>query len=514
MFRALKYMAIASFLIVLVIVIAMVAAGHHFSNNPERLVQFIEKKTDYKVEVGDDVELQLFPNVHLKASALHVHDKKKQTVVKADALNISTPLRAVLTQTPVFEKIEASNLTIGRGAGLSQDVYIKKIGPDKNGLTLSGKYAGQSFDGGISFGSDEDGNTIIDDNGTFSLNTAFLQTSGAFKAKKDGSVAVILKETKLGKKSRFTGDISVTTGLRPYLNGRIKASRLDITDFVIPVGSSSNKKGGDFDGLKAMNFDFDVTADRLDTPALSLQKMQMIAKARKGKLTLDLKKATAASGALGGTASLDASSSTPRASLDLSWKNFNYSQFIKQASGKADATLTLKTSGKTLDDMSSHINGKVHLFAKKGQMDTGAIDFLATDLLTSLLPSFDKKGEMSLNCAVADFTLKDSVATAETLFIDSKRVLVKGKGTINLSSQILDMEFNPKPKDPALLSLATGVHVEGNWSNPDILPDAGDVGRKVGGLALGAVTGGIGLIAGFGEKGASDKDRCAEYLKK
>ncbi|MBM3483037.1 MAG: hypothetical protein FJX66_07020, partial [Alphaproteobacteria bacterium] len=92
------------------------------------------------------------------------------------------------------------------------------------------------------------------------------------------------------------------------------------------------------------------------------------------------------------------------------------------------------------------------------------------DLVQQLMPWNVSKASTTVNCMVARFPIDRGVMRAERLLLDTTEMTMGGEGTINLGRETLNLRLVPKPKDPALFSLAVPVIVEGPIQNPNAVP--------------------------------------------
>lgn len=190
-------------------------------------------------------------------------------------------------------------------------------------------------------------------------------------------------------------------------------------------------------------------------------------------------------------------------------KDLDYGRLAEGATGgQVRADIDLTASGAP-DTLLKTLGGHVRLAGDKGQMLGDAVDMWAAGVLSSLLSGHEK--ETHVNCAIADFDVKDGVARSNNIVIDTQRVTVTGKGVIDFADGRIDMRFTPAPKEAALISLATPVTVKGPFDDIETKPDAGAVATKLGGLLLGAVNPAAALIP-LVHKGTQDNNACAAYL--
>ena len=196
---------------------------------------------------------------------------------------------------------------------------------------------------------------------------------------------------------------------------------------------------------------------------------------------------------------------------DLTAEKVDYSLFAKGVKG-GEARVTLKMEGnhQGRDNLTRTLQGRITLIGGEGELEGNTLNVWAGNLLTSFLPGQSK--DTHLNCAVADFDVKNGVAEARTVIIDTDKATITGKGTVDLVNGRVDMRFTPRTKGLASISLATPVVVSGPLDQITTHPDAEGVATKFGGLVLSAIAPPVALIPLL--TGKSIGNACAEYLGK
>lgn len=197
--------------------------------------------------------------------------------------------------------------------------------------------------------------------------------------------------------------------------------------------------------------------------------------------------------------------------VNLRLQNLDYSEFAEGVQGgRVKGDISLKSRGGDYAGLIRGLEGRVTLVGGEGRMEGGAIDLWAGSLLTTILKGPEK--ETRLNCVVADFALANGVARSRTVIVDTARVTISGRGTVDLVRERMDMRFSPRPKSAALLSLATPVRVAGPFGSITTHPDPAGVVEKMGGLLLGAVAAPAALLPFIAA--GSDDNPCARYFRK
>jgi hypothetical protein len=142
------------------------------------------------------------------------------------------------------------------------------------------------------------------------------------------------------------------------------------------------------------------------------------------------------------------------------------------------------------------------------------VELLAADLLTSLAPWSKDQAGTKVNCFAADFPIARGLATARVLLLDTVRMTVTGKGTVDLGAERLNLLLDPKPKEPSLLSLATPVNVTGPLTAPVATPDPAGLAEGAAGAVAGNILlPGAGLLLPLVSAGSDDQHPCLKLVR-
>src|SRR5581483_4251645 len=154
----------------------------------------------------------------------------------------------------------------------------------------------------------------------------------------------------------------------------------------------------------------------------------------------------------------------------------------KAGIGRFDAAIDLAGSGNSIARILGASNGKV------GVVSAEIMAMVAIDLWR--IAKFKLAGDepVKIRCGVADFEVKNGVASANALVFDTEPVNVQGAGTVDLRREQLDVTLYPEPKKRSLASLRTPLYVSGPFAKPKAGPDKGRLAAKgLGAVVLGAV---------------------------
>jgi hypothetical protein len=113
-------------------------------------------------------------------------------------------------------------------------------------------------------------------------------------------------------------------------------------------------------------------------------------------------------------------------------------------------------------------------------IEAGVLDLWTANLVLALLP-VPKGGESArLNCLATRFKIDEGVMTSQTSLLDSTDTIIRGRGTIDLGEETLDLLVWPQAKREKFLSASTPVTVIGTFDDFSIgVEPAGFIGTLI-----------------------------------
>jgi uncharacterized protein involved in outer membrane biogenesis len=156
------------------------------------------------------------------------------------------------------------------------------------------------------------------------------------------------------------------------------------------------------------------------------------------------------------------------------------------------------------------LNGKTSVAMGKGKMKSEALDLYvggAATVLTQLVAG--KKSEYTvINCFVNRFDIQQGVANSKVMLFDTEYAQITGSGTINLGTEKIDYELDPKPKS-VTVNTAVPVEITGPLTDPSIRLNPLATAAKIGGL-IGTFVFPPAAVVTLGELGVSDDNPCVK----
>jgi hypothetical protein len=118
--------------------------------------------------------------------------------------------------------------------------------------------------------------------------------------------------------------------------------------------------------------------------------------------------------------------------------------------------------------LASNLNGRIGLAVENAKIQRRLVDLLAVDLFRWTIHSvIDRDHSVPLNCMILRTTATNGTLTIDELFTKGQYLRMRGKGTVDLNSEILHMTLYPK-KQGHFFSAVTPVRIQGDLKSPSI----------------------------------------------
>ena len=328
------------------------------------------------------------------------------------------------------------------------------------------------------------------------IHVALPQTpaySTAGRLVREGSVVRYENFTGKVGQSDIAGTLEIdTAGKRPFMKGELQSKVLDLGDLGVVVGTEEPSEKGvlpdsPFDPARWDSVDADVRikAGTIRRPKqLPLQNLTARIQMKDRVLTLNPLEFGIAGGKLAGPIVLDGSKDTIRAELKMRIQKLQLAQLFptleqnKTSVGDIGGLVELSGSGNSVARMLGSANGKIGAYMDGGEISRFMMELVALDLWDVAAVKLKGDEKITIRCAIADFAVKDGVASTNAFVVDTSVVLVEGGGAVNLKSEEMDLKLNPKPKDNSVLSLNSPLYIRGTFGAPKPSPDVGKLAAK------------------------------------
>ena len=298
-------------------------------------------------------------------------------------------------------------------------------------------------------------------------------------------------------------------------------------DKILPTGSIAAKgdgilPSGKFEGgrLKAIDAEVDYTAARLKAPsALPVENMKFSFGLHNAVAKLTPLEVGFAGGRIVADITIDArQEKTLHSIFNVDFRNIKVAKLfptmpdIARGVGQLGAQIRLNGTGNSIADVAATSDGSVTAAIANGRISNliDAITGLNGGKIISLFVGGDK--EIAVNCGGMAFNVKDGIGQSQLFVIDTEQTRIEGSGTFTLKDERFDINVEPKPKKPGILSMRTPVHLYGSFRHPEYGLDKGKLMLRAGAAAALAFVNPLTALIPLIETGPGKDTDCARLL--
>ncbi|MGD9650116.1 MAG: AsmA-like C-terminal region-containing protein, partial [Dongiaceae bacterium] len=334
--------------------------------------------------------------------------------------------------------------------------------------------------------------------------------------------------------SDISGDVSWQPSKKPpYFTGQFISNNLALADLApfIGIKPQEAKKDAralpdtslDISRLIAMNADVTFRGTHVKTPEV-LDDFLMVASLQNGALTLNPLKFGQGQGTIQAIAKIEGLADPPKATVDASFERLSLERFfgpLAKTYGEKNVSIGLLGGraklvgyGKSLRDVLGTSDGAIGIGMEGGQLSRLLLEIIGLDLYKTAGLIIKGDEPAKIRCVVANFEAEKGILHTREFLIDTSVTVIRGKGTVNLKSEKLDMRLEVYPKDASLLSVRSPILITGSLKKPSVMPDPAALAAR-GGIvaALGALLTPIGAMLGFIEPSLGKDSNCAAFLQ-
>jgi hypothetical protein len=170
--------------------------------------------------------------------------------------------------------------------------------------------------------------------------------------------------------------------------------------------------------------------------------------------------------------------------------------------------------GKSLHEVGATAEGTLSVVVPHGDIRKAFAELMginaANGLGLLLTGNQDKTG---IRCGVANFKAEGGVFAAQDIVIDTEKVLITGKGEIDLGSEDLDLTLNGQPKKFRFFRIKSPIEVGGTLSKPKVgLKPGNTPGQAALATALGVLATPLASVLAFIDPGLAKDADCGALL--
>lgn len=295
-----------------------------------------------------------------------------------------------------------------------------------------------------------------------------------------------------------TGDARVYyKGAKPSIYADLKVNKINMDRFLnsnkssaskssttnnktAPASSSSDKV--DLSGLKLIDLDLKLQTSGLSVMGADIGANILKSTLKNAVLDFSISETSFFGGNFKMDMKIDANPSRPVVSKNFTMKGINSESFLKtfmdfkQLSGKADASINIRTSGQTIEQFKNNISGKGSFTFRDGEIKgVNLVDILKN--VQNKLTEFSLMGGSTKFVKMGGtFTANKSVFTNKDLSLLGPLVEASGNGYVDLTKDFINYRVIPfltaAGKDAEVRAgIKIPVKIKGNFSNIKVKPD-------------------------------------------
>ena len=178
--------------------------------------------------------------------------------------------------------------------------------------------------------------------------------------------------------------------------------------------------------------------------------------------------------------------------------------------------LQLKGYGDTVRKSLASSSGRIAIVIPRGTLWVRNIELSELDIGSFLQAAISRKLEepLAIRCGLFGFTVRDGVAAADPIFVDTERNVIRGTGRFSFKDESLDLKILADSKRFSLFSGQSPIGVNGYFAEPGVNPISRELLTRAGaGLALGALISPVALLAAFVDLGDEEDTNCTPVLR-
>lgn len=184
-------------------------------------------------------------------------------------------------------------------------------------------------------------------------------------------------------------------------------------------------------------------------------------------------------------------------------------------SGTLSARAKMRGTGDSVRKSLGTSTGRIAVILPRGTFWTRNVQLAELDIGTFIQKMFEGrlKEPVQINCGLIAFTVRNGIAAADPILIDTQKNVMLGRGGFSFRNETLDLAFRADSKKFSLFSGQSPVGIQGTFAQPKIDVLTPELLSRAGvGLGLGAAGGPLTALFAFVDVGDAKAAACGPVL--
>ncbi|OYY79754.1 MAG: AsmA family protein [Sphingomonas sp. 28-62-20] len=183
--------------------------------------------------------------------------------------------------------------------------------------------------------------------------------------------------------------------------------------------------------------------------------------------------------------------------------------------GMLKARIKMAGDGNSVHASLASADGRIAIIIPKGAFWTRNVQLSELDIGTFVQKLIEGKLKepVQINCGLIGFTVRDGVAAADPILIDTQKNVIVGRGGFSFKTEAIDLAVRADGKKFSLISAQSPVALNGYFARPGIdVISPQLIGRAGASIALGLAFSPLASVLAFVDIGDAKAARCGPVL--
>lgn len=222
-----------------------------------------------------------------------------------------------------------------------------------------------------------------------------------------------------------------------------------------------------------------------------------------------------AGGTIKSTITLDGNTEPIQASLEANARSLQLGKLfpgvesMDAALGAVHGDATLQSRGDSVSELMAHASGDLQAVVSRGTVSRFLLEAAGLNVANMVFVKLFGDEQVTVQCLAAEFNVNDGLMNTRTFILETDDAVVTVAGTINLATEVMDLDIHPENKSLRIFTLRSPLYVAGTFKDPDVGVQKAPVAARAGAaVALGLVATPLAALVPLLNIGTDDETTC------